>query len=203
MASGRRVPCRGASRWTEGGALPRLVALAALMFVAVPSGARAARPDRRILVQLAGGVIAFPSSKELNAGASFGLSVSWGPIPTIGLEAGYSGSVFTVELPTGANLAAVENGGYSAALVYPFDWPAAPYVLAGLGLTHRRLVGTEAADEIQPGTFFRVPLGIGSDLTLRYFTVGLRATYDFVFRDGTPGRTGDELAVTLRLGALF
>ncbi len=162
-----------------------------------------------ISVQLAGGLVIFPSAERLNTGAGFGLGIGWKPFRAVGFEVGYLGAAFTEErAEAGSNVVAVESGGYAAVLYVPFEWTLAPYVLGGAGLSHRRIVGEEAGRFIHPGTFARLPVGVGVELRLGLFTLGLRGTYDFVLRSsasrggGSP-RRDDEVLTTLRVGALF
>jgi len=176
-------------------------AAAALIACALPAPARALPP---VYVQLAGGLVFFPGDSPFDTGAAFGLTVGWRAMPTLALEAGYLGAVFTEEEPSA--VAAIEHGGYAAVVASPFEFVVSPYALAGVEVSHRRAAGEEKPAAIRPGTFVRLPLGVGVDGRLGLFTIGVRGIYDLSLREGREGgsgRAGDRVVVTLRLGAEF
>jgi len=171
-----------------------------------PAPGRAEPPEQRLSIQLGVGLVGFPGMGDLNPGAAFGISAGWRVLPPLALELGYLGAIFTEEREGGGSReAAIENGGYLALIGAPFSWAISPYLLAGAGVSHRRLVGEEDSTVLRPGTFARLPLGAGADLRIRLFTLGVRGTYDFVFRslEKASPRLDDELMITLRLGAIF
>lgn len=199
----QRAPRRVLGRWA-------LCVWACGLWWAVAGVAKAEGPPKeRLSIQLSGGIVGFPALPELNPGAAFGVSVGWRFLPLLAVEAGYLGSVLTEDGgPAGMQQAAFESGGYAALLASPLEWRVSPYALVGVGLSHRRIVGEEEVAALRPGTFVRLPLGIGAELRVRLFTIGVRGSYDFVFRSeaarsGAGPRIDDELFLTLRLGALF
>ncbi|HWV39657.1 MAG TPA: hypothetical protein VN033_14405 [Vulgatibacter sp.] len=165
-----------------------------------PKDARAVPP---VYAQLAGGLAIFPGDSRFDTGAAYGVSLGWRATPALAVEVGYLGAVFTTE-PSAE--AAIEHGGYAAAVVAPIDFVLSPYGLAGVELSHRRAAGEEEPDAVRPGTFVRLPLGLGVDGRLGLFTIGVRGTYDLSLREGReggPAHAGDRVVVTLRFGAEF
>jgi len=186
----------------RGLAVGRAVATALIgLLVCLAPGTASALPP--IYAQLAGGVVLFPGDSSFDTGATFGVTFGLRTTRALAVEAGYVGAVFTSE-PSA--VAAIEHGGYLALVASPFDLVVSPYVLTGVEVSHRRAAGEEQIEEVRPGTFVRLPLGVGADGRLGLFTIGVRGVYDLSLREGRqggPARAGDRIAITLRLGAEF
>ena len=182
--------------------------IAAALLVAAPTATPA--QQGAVVVQLNGGVLAFPRAPEVSPGAAFGLNVGLEPLGPIGLELGYQGAAYTerAELPGEEDAVALENGGYAALKLAPLSGTVEPYLLAGVGLSHINAV--DAPDEgrtLRDDTVAKVPVGVGLDLEMGLFAVGVRGAWSFLFENQNAltgrARGADQMSGTLHIGAAF
>ena len=182
--------------------------IAAMLLLAAPAAARAQPGD--VVVQLYGGMIAFPGESDVNPGGAYGVNVDVAPVGPLQLELGYQGAAYTetARMPGAADVAALENGGYGAVKVSPLPGDLRPYALAGIGVSHINAIEPEASGQLQDDTIGKLPLGLGLDVETGVFSVGVRGTYGLIFGNQAALQTGtargdDQVYGTVHLGAAF
>jgi hypothetical protein len=182
--------------------------IAAALLVAAPTAAPA-QPGA-VVVQLNGGVLGFPRA-GVDPGAAYGVNVGLEPLGALKLELGYQGAAYTerAPVPEAQDVVALENGGYAALKLAPLGGTVEPYALAGLGLSHINAIDPpEDAGLLQDDTVAKVPVGLGVDLEMGIFAVGIRGAWSFLFANQNALRTdaprgADQLSGTLHIGAAF
>lgn len=182
--------------------------LAAIVLLGVPAAALAQAGG--VVVQLYGGMIAFPGEADVNPGGAFGVNVDLEPVGPLQVELGYQGAAYTETSPVPGqqDIAALENGGYGAVKLSPVPGGVRPYALAGLGVSHINAVEPEPTGALQDDTVAKVPLGVGVDVDVGLFAMGVRGTWGLLFGNQDAlqtesARGADQLSGTMHLGATF
>ncbi|MBF5043331.1 hypothetical protein FGE12_13115 [Aggregicoccus sp. 17bor-14] len=141
-------------------------------------------PVPQLMVTLGGGLDGYTSrlAPEISPGPAAAATVAFQPLPFLGLEAGYSGSLNELRNPrpgevhNGADI--VRNGGH-ADLTLGVPTPVQPYLLGGIGFSHYNVRATSA--RFHDDTVGDVPVGLGVRTTAGRFSADLRGTYNFLF----------------------
>lgn len=183
-----------------------------------PDGRRLTRYD----VSAQAGLLTYTGEAAglTSPGVSYGVLAGADLLPWLGGEVSYQGAAYTTDsrLTVGEDdISLSENGGQVVAKAGPqLRGGLQPYALGGVALTFLDVKDREQAfGVVEDATLIKLPVGAGLDWRipgnlndLAQFTVGARATWNFIVDSGafptaTGGAADDQLQTTLQVGAQF
>ncbi|QSQ25354.1 hypothetical protein JY651_10685 [Pyxidicoccus parkwayensis] len=167
----------------------RAVMMMGLLWGGAALAAKGEADMRGLTVSVGGGVEGYSGelAPRLDAGATYGATLTAKPSRVLGFELGYTGAVNTIDLGAGSSAATnpqlVRNGGQAVATLGLTASPIQPYILGGVGVNRYNVRKGGDALGYRDDTAGAIPMGAGVRFYSGSIVADLRGSYNLLFSE--------------------